>query len=90
MRKKEYIDWEEVLSGDVNQIYLFLREGRKSCKIPVEIDAVPDRLNVYYRHELYLQIFYHLIQNLQYEYIRYDMQIIKFVYENKKLGLQFR
>lgn len=79
-----------ILSRDDIFISLFLKDGRKSMKLSVEIDVVPDRLDVYYQHKLYMQLFYHMLHNIKYEYINFEMQIIKFMYQNQVIGLQIR
>lgn len=43
---------KQLLSEDGIFIRLFLKDGRKSIKLPVEINVVPDRLNVYHQHKL--------------------------------------
>lgn len=80
----------QLLSEKGSSINLFLKGGRRSIKIPVEIDVVPDRLDIYHEHELYMQLFYHMLHQLKYESINFEMQIVKFVYQDQTVGLQIR
>lgn len=80
----------QLLSGDSIFISLFLKDGRKSKKLSVEIDVVPDRLKVYYQHKLYMELFYHMLHNIKYDYISFEMQIVKFMYQGQMMGLQIR
>lgn len=80
----------ELLSKEDIFITLFLKDGRKSKKLSVEIDVVPDRLKVYYQHKLYMELFYHMLHNIKYDYINFEMQIVKFMYQGQMLGVQIR
>lgn len=80
----------QLLSGHKYSVNLFMKDGRKAKKIPVEVEAVPDRIDVYYKQKLYMQFFQYLIQNPRHESIHFDMQIVTFGYQGKKAGLQIR
>lgn len=90
MTEIEQTELIQLLSEDGIFIRLFLKDGRKSIKLPVEINVASDRLKVYYQHKLYMQLFYHMLHNIKYEYINFEMQLVKFVYQDQMIGLQIR
>lgn len=76
MTEIEQTELIQLLSEDGIFIRLFLKDGRKSIKLPVEINVASDRLKVYYQHKLYMQLFYHMLHNIKYEYINFEMQLV--------------
>ena len=90
MRDITKMDLRRILSENEFSVILFTKCGGGQMKIPVQLEAVDDQMRVYFRQELYMRIFYGLMQGLKYEYINFDLQIVKFVYEDTKVGLQLK
>ncbi len=88
MTEIKNIELVHLLSGEDFFINLFLKGGGRCEKLPVEIDAEEDCLKVYHRRKLYMQVFYGLIHNLQFESISFGMKIVRFRYRNQTVGLQ--